>query len=137
MQNTAQDAPQIEMIPRAQIYPNPNQPRKAFDAGEMEQLRASIADHGIMQPLEVMRAPNRFDGAPYRIIFGERRWRASEGVADALPCIVADISQDEADERMMNENFQRNDLTAERGSGGRAALYGTGFVGRPDRATPQ
>ena len=101
------------MIPRAQIYPNPNQPRKAFDAGELEQLRASIADHGVMQPLEVMHAPSRFNGAPYRIIFGERRWRASEGVADALPCIIADISQDEADERMMDENFQRNDLTAE------------------------
>jgi len=60
----------------ADIAPNPDQPRRRFDDGELERLADSITRHGVLQPVVVRPAPS---GAarPYELVVGERRWRAS------------------------------------------------------------
>ncbi len=84
------------------------QPRKRFDERELEELAASIREHGVVAPILVRR-----DGARYRIVAGERRWRAAQraGLRE-IPALVREASDREALELALVENLQRADLNA-------------------------
>ncbi len=94
-------------IPLTDITPNPDQPRKDFSHNEMEQLVASIKQHGIMQPITVTEK----DDGGYEIIAGERRFRAST-IAElpTIPAIVRSATDQEKLELGLIENIQRQDL---------------------------
>ncbi len=90
-----------------EIFPNPDQPRKAFDENAMNDLANSIREHGVISPIVVNREP---DGR-YRIIAGERRYRAA-GMAGltSIPAIIREYSEKEIQEISLIENLQREDL---------------------------
>ncbi len=91
----------------AQIEPDKNQPRKTFDQEPLEQLAQSIKEHGLIQPIIV--SPLGDDR--YRIIAGERRWRASRlaGIEE-VPVIIREYTPQEISEISLIENLQREDL---------------------------
>lgn len=98
----------IVMIPRGCLEPHPDNPRK--DLGDLTELRESIKANGIMQNLTVV--PVNKDWTKFRILIGHRRFAASEGVIDTLPCAIAsDIDQKEQVSIMLCENIQRSDLS--------------------------
>jgi ParB family chromosome partitioning protein len=100
-------AASIVSIPVSRMSPNADQPRKRFDDGSIAELAASIKRHGIIQPLVV-----EADGAgAYRIIAGERRWRAASvaGLAE-VPAIVKEYGREKRLEVALVENVQREDL---------------------------
>ncbi|BCM88776.1 chromosome-partitioning protein Spo0J [Abditibacteriota bacterium] len=116
-------------IPRSSIYPNPNQPRKHFSTAEMANLAESIRENGILQPLLVRPKRSRYDGTPYQIIGGERRWRASEDILDELPVIIKDVDDVEAERLALIDNIQRVDLTPlEEAHAIRAMMEGQGLT---------
>jgi ParB/RepB/Spo0J family partition protein len=82
--------PKTQLITRSQIYPDPDQPRKAADA----ELRNSIARNGMLQPITVRPHPERL--GDWMIVDGERRWRSAEGVLEDLVCIVRQDQEDDA-----------------------------------------
>lgn len=93
----------------ASIMPNPANPRRSFDAGDLKDLAASIREHGIVQPILVRPASDGSDG--YEIIAGERRWRAAQLAAlDTVPIIVRKVDDRVALELAIVENVQRSDL---------------------------
>lgn len=97
------------MVPIEQISPNPDQPRKRFEASDLEDLAASIKEKGVIQPLIVRK---RTDGS-FEIVAGERRWRASQmAQLHELPVIVREFSDVEVLEVAIIENIQRADLNA-------------------------
>jgi ParB family chromosome partitioning protein len=87
---------------------NPDQPRKRFDEIGLEELAASIREHGVVEPILVRR-----EGTKYRIVAGERRWRAAQraGLRE-VPAILREASDREAFELALVENLQRADLNA-------------------------
>lgn len=93
------------LIPLGRLRPDPEQPRKTFDERALEDLAASIREHGILQPLLV-----RAEGDLYYIVAGERRFRAAERVGlDALPArLLGDSNRTR--ELQLVENLQREDL---------------------------
>jgi ParB family chromosome partitioning protein len=95
-----------QRLPVARIDPNPDQPRRHFDAAELQKLAQSILRHGVLQPIVVRRVGDR-----YQLVVGERRWRASRaaGIED-IPAVVADVDPDEQLEIAIVENVQRHDL---------------------------
>ncbi len=97
----------IKIIPLIDIEPSKNQPRKAFDEDKLEALASSIGEHGVVSPLLV--TPT--DNGTYRIVAGERRWRASKlaGLSEA-PCIIRTFEEQEIMELALVENLQREDL---------------------------
>jgi len=96
----------VQMLPLNIIEPNPDQPRKNFDADAMKELAQSIKLHGIIQPIVV--SPR---GNCYIIIAGERRWRASKMVGlKEVPVVVTGYQDDEMNEIALIENLQREDL---------------------------
>jgi ParB family chromosome partitioning protein len=87
---------------------NNNQPRKHFDETKLEELAASIREHGIVEPILVRR-----DGGRYRIVAGERRWRAAQRAGlKEVPVLVRDADEKEAFELALVENIQRAELNA-------------------------
>lgn len=85
---------------------NPNQPRTNFDQTALEELAASIKTHGVIQPIIVNKAGER-----YTIVAGERRWRASRLAGlKTVPCIVRNYSNQEMSEVSIIENLQRENL---------------------------
>ncbi len=84
------------------------QPRKRFDERELAELAASIREHGVVAPILVRR-----DGGRYRIVAGERRWRAAQraGLRE-IPALVREANDREAFELALVENLQRADLNA-------------------------
>ena len=89
------------------IDPNPDQPRHAFPEESIRQLAQSIRDQGVLQPILV--AP--MNGGRYRIVAGERRWRAArEAGLTAVPCIVREMDAVTQMEIALIENIQREDL---------------------------
>lgn len=90
------------------IEPNSGQPRKKFDEENMKELADSIREHGVIQPIIV-----RKSGKTYKIIVGERRWRAARmaGLKE-IPAIVRDMSDKETAEIALIENIQREDLNS-------------------------
>jgi ParB family chromosome partitioning protein len=98
-----------QFVPIERISPNPEQPRKRFDQGDLDDLAASIKEKGVIQPL-IVRA--RDDGS-FEIVAGERRWRASQiAQLHELPVIVRSFTDVEVLEVAIIENIQRADLNS-------------------------
>ena len=97
----------IETIPLREIEPDPDQPRKTFDDESLGELAASIAEHGLIQPIAVRHKA----AGGYLIVAGERRWRASRmaGLTE-VPAIIKDVTDEQAMELALVENLQREDL---------------------------
>lgn len=90
------------------ISPNSEQPRKRFDQEKLEELSASIKENGIIQPIIVCRNQN---GDGYKIVAGERRWRAARLAGlRIIPAIVRDLTDLQVLEHALIENIQRQDL---------------------------
>jgi ParB family transcriptional regulator, chromosome partitioning protein len=98
----------VRVIPLDKIEPNPEQPRLAFNEETLQELSASIREHGVLQPILV----RPLQGNRYQLIAGERRWRASKlaGV-DSIPALIEDIDDDTALEIAIIENLQREDIS--------------------------
>jgi ParB/RepB/Spo0J family partition protein len=98
----------VRIVPIDHIAPNPEQPRLAFDEETLNELAASIREHGVLQPILVRPVgPNT-----YQLIAGERRWRASRLAGQAtIPALIEEIDDDTAMEIAIIENLQREDLT--------------------------
>ena len=94
-------------LPLQKVEPNPLQPRKTFEPEALDELAASIREHGIIQPLTVRKMPNGF----YQIIAGERRWRAARlaGLSE-VPAVIIEADDRKAMELALIENLQRADL---------------------------
>lgn len=89
------------------VFPNPDQPRKAFDENALNDLANSIKEHGVIMPLVVNKAP----GGRYMIIAGERRYRAAlRAGLTKVPVIVKELDEREVQEISLIENLQREDL---------------------------
>lgn len=106
-ENTLEDDARTVSLPIHEIVPNREQPRKQFDDEALQELADSIAQHGVLQPLLVRPMP---DGS-YRLVAGERRWRASQmaGLTE-VPVVVREMNEQEAAELALIENLQREDL---------------------------
>ena len=99
----------IRMLPVAEILPNPQQPRTVFTPESLAELAASIAEHGIIQPLIVTESLDQPDR--YWLITGERRWRAAQQAGlESVPVIVREASPQQLLEWALVENVQRADL---------------------------
>ena len=97
----------VQEIAIGDIDPNPDQPRRVFQEESIAQLAQSIREQGVLQPILV--TPE--DGGRYRIVAGERRWRASRAAGlDAVPCLVRDLDVIQQMEIALVENLQREDL---------------------------
>jgi ParB family chromosome partitioning protein len=108
------EAPVGRMIPLSAIEPDPGQPRSTM--GDLDDLVASIRDKGVLEPILVRPRPGGPEGGPsgvlFRIISGERRYRAAqEAGLYELPAIEMDLTDEEALEIALIENLQRKDLT--------------------------
>lgn len=98
----------IVYLNRSQLEPHPDNPRK--DLGDLEELRESIREHGIMQNLTVIPTDDTLEH--FRILIGHRRFAASEGILTELPCVIVEgLSDREQVGIMLCENIQRSDLT--------------------------
>src|SRR5690554_1549073 len=102
------DDDKIVEIPLLQLRANPYQPRKTFDEHSIEELAASIKEHGVITPIivrEVLKG--------YEIIAGERRWRASQVAKQAtVPAVVRKLTDQQVMEIALIENLQREDLNS-------------------------
>jgi len=88
------------------INPNGEQPRKRFDEESLQELASSITENGVIQPIIVVKK-----GTGYRIVAGERRWRASRLAGlTVIPAIVRDLTDLQTMEQALIENIQRQDL---------------------------
>ncbi len=96
----------VQLVALGQIIPTPLQPRSVFRDDHLDELVASIKEHGIIQPLIA-----RKRGEQFELIAGERRWRAAQraGLAEA-PVIVREASDQDVLELALIENLQREDL---------------------------
>src|SRR5215203_5472955 len=110
------ETPVGKMVPLSTIEPDPNQPRSTM--GDLDELVASIREKGVLEPILVRPRPDAEDetvppaGVLYRIISGERRFRAAqEAGLYEVPAIEMDVSEQEALEIALIENLQRKDLT--------------------------
>jgi len=93
----------------SEIEPRPDQPRRVFEPEALAQLADSIAIHGLIQPIIVRYGINGF----YRIVAGERRWRAAKMAGlNEVPVIIMDIDDKKASEIALIENIQREALNA-------------------------
>jgi ParB family chromosome partitioning protein len=97
----------LAQIPLERIAANPYQPRKEFDEKSIDELARSVREHGIVQPLVVSRR-----GDQYRLIAGERRFRAAQKAGLlSVPAIIKDLHHDsDALQIALIENIQREDL---------------------------
>ena len=114
------------LIELAAIRRNTDQPRKVFDSEGLEELRQSIARHGVLQPITVRREGNGFE-----IISGERRWRAARNAGlEVIPAVVReDVSDEVSLELAIVENIQRMDLDpVEKARGYRALMDRVGLT---------
>ena len=90
------------------ITPNPEQPRLVFDETSLQELAASIREHGVLQPILV----RPLEDGEFQLIAGERRWRASRAAGlPTIPALVEEIDDDTALEISIIENLQREDLS--------------------------
>ena len=95
-------------IPTGRIRPNPYQPRRTWDADELATLTASVAEHGIIQPILVTEV---LDG--YELVAGERRLRAAIAAGlERIPAVVRQLAARDQLELALVENLQRSDLDA-------------------------
>jgi len=97
----------VQEIPIDECRPNPYQPRKTFHADAIEELKDSILEYGIIQPLIVRKSIKG-----YQIVVGERRFRAAkEAKLSSIPAIVKDLTDERMMELALLENLQREDLS--------------------------
>ncbi len=98
---------EVRSIPLTQLVPNPHQPRTHFDPEKMDELVASVREHGVLQPILVKRIGHE----QYQLVAGERRFRAAQKVGLAvIPALVKDFSSQEQLEVAIIENLQREDI---------------------------
>ena len=98
----------VRNIDVERITPNPEQPRLAMEQVSLDELAASIREHGVLQPILVRPLEN----GEFQLIAGERRWRASKAAGLAtIPALVEEIDDDTALEISIIENLQREDLS--------------------------
>ncbi|UCE17435.1 MAG: ParB/RepB/Spo0J family partition protein [Gemmatimonadota bacterium] len=104
-----EDEKQLIQVELARIKPNPYQPREEMDDANLEDLKRSITEKGVLQPLILRQAEDGFE-----LIAGERRYRAAkEARLETVPAIVMDVtSPEEMLELSLVENIQREDLNA-------------------------
>lgn len=101
------DGDRVEMLDIGDVDPNPNQPRRKFDQAALKELADSIRNVGILQPILVASQ----EGGRYRIIAGERRWRAARmAEMQTIPAIIREMDAVERMEAALVENLQREDL---------------------------
>lgn len=105
----------VTTLPLRDVEPDKEQPRRAFDEETIAELAASIGEHGLLQPIAVRPMP----GGSYRIIAGERRWRAARmaGLTE-VPVVIKEVNDQEAMELALIENLQREDLDPIEEAGG-------------------
>jgi len=97
----------FEEVQVGSIAPNPRQPRRTFDEDALDELAASIAEVGLLQPVVVRKIS---DGS-YELVMGERRWRASQRAGlDVIPAIVRDTNDDDMLRDALMENLHRQQL---------------------------
>ncbi len=100
--------PGVRMLPVESMSPHPDQPRRHFDDAQLDELAASIAARGLIQPIVV-----RPHGHGYQIVAGERRWRAAQRARlHEVPVVVRAFDDSETLEIALVENIQRQDLNA-------------------------
>ncbi|MBQ6707172.1 MAG: ParB/RepB/Spo0J family partition protein [Clostridia bacterium] len=106
-ENALEDSAKTVSLPINELQPNREQPRRQFDDAALAELSASIAQHGVLQPILV----RPMTGGTYQIVAGERRWRASRmaGLTE-VPVVVREMADREAAELALIENLQREDL---------------------------
>ena len=98
----------VRLLALGRITPNPNQPRLAFDQVTLDELAASIREHGVLQPILVRPLGEN----EYELVAGERRWRASKAAGlETIPALVEELDDDTALEISIIENLQREDLS--------------------------
>lgn len=100
------DGEKIYNLDISKVHPNPEQPRKYFGEEQQKELQSSIKQHGIIQPLILVK-----DGDEYMIVAGERRYRAALAVGlETVPAIVKQLDGQKMREISLIENLQREDL---------------------------
>lgn len=104
--NAVESESRINTLSIAEVEPNRDQPRKEFDQEALEELAASIAEHGVLQPILV-----RPVSGGYQIVAGERRWRAARlaGLVE-IPAVIKEMTDQEVGQAALVENLQREDL---------------------------
>lgn len=106
-----QGSSSINEVPMADISPNVDQPRSDFDEDSLEELAMSIKHIGLVQPITVYALPNQ--EGKYRIISGERRYRAAKMAGlESLPAYIRTADDEQIMEMALIENIQREDLNA-------------------------
>lgn len=96
----------VLFLPTGAIRPNPGQPRKVFEKDALQELAASVAQYGVLQPISVRRS-----GGGYELVAGERRLRAAKLVGlESVPCIVMSVGDEQSGMLALVENLQRRDL---------------------------
>ncbi len=106
--DTASSGGGVRTIEIGRIRPNPSQPRQHFDAQAIDELAASIAERGVLQPILV-----RAVGDGYELVAGERRWRAAQQARlHEIPAIIGEFDDEASAEVALIENVQREDLNA-------------------------
>lgn len=97
----------VEEIPLKEIRPNPYQPRKYFSEEGIAELKQSIIEHGVLQPIIVRKSIKG-----YEIVVGERRYRAAKAAGlKKIPAVVRSLTDEKMMELAVLENLQREDLT--------------------------
>ena len=98
----------VRIVHIDRIEPNPEQPRMVFEQEALDELAASIREHGVLQPILVRPLGQN----TYQLVAGERRWRASRQAGlTTIPALIEEIDDDTALEIAIIENLQREDLT--------------------------
>ncbi|MGD6960167.1 ParB/RepB/Spo0J family partition protein [Rossellomorea aquimaris] len=104
---TTQNEESVKEVSLKEIRPNPYQPRKIFEPQAIEELKDSILEHGILQPIIVRKTIKG-----YEIVVGERRYRAAKAAKlESAPVVVRELNEQQMMELAVLENLQREDLT--------------------------
>ena len=107
VETSIESSPSFLMIPSNQIKPGRYQPRQQIDEQALEELKASIKDRGIIQPVIV----RPISHGVYELVAGERRWRAAQSLGlREVPAVVKSLTDQEALEYSLIENLQRHNL---------------------------
>ena len=102
----AENTDTVETLRITLVEPNKNQPRHNFDNDKIEELAESIKEHGVIQPIIVVRNDDR-----YKIVAGERRWRAAKKAGlKEIPAVIRNYSEFEIAQIALIENLQRENL---------------------------
>lgn len=97
----------VKEVSVKELRPNPYQPRKVFDKEAIEELKSSILEHGILQPIIVRKSIKG-----YEIVVGERRYRAAkEAKLEKVPVVIRELTEQQMMELAVLENLQREDLS--------------------------